>query len=188
MPVALNQWYGRLYTTARLPNDGSGRVRWLCNCICGTPLVVVRGDLLLSGNTTSCGCSRRTSLGLSSSPTYKTWAAMRRRCNDANHPRYEDYGGRGIRVCPRWDHKRTGFAAFVADMGIRPDDMTLDRVDTDGNYSKANCRWATLIEQRWNRRDMRASAGSEERSERAYWDEQERLAAATAATTGTLED
>jgi hypothetical protein len=87
-------------------------------------------------------------------PLYKTWNTMRQRCNNKNHPRYRDWGGRGIKVCERWDN----FANFLADMGERPAGMTLDRYpDKDGNYSPDNCRWATYAEQMANRRTYRTN-------------------------------
>jgi len=82
-------------------------------------------------------------------PLYKTWENMIRRCHSETHERFKDYGGRGITVCARW---RSSFYAFLVDMGDRPDGLTLDRRDNDGNYEPSNCRWATLSEQQLNRR------------------------------------
>lgn len=82
------------------------------------------------------------------SPTYISWANMRARCNNPNHHRYKSYGGRGIKVCKRWND----FKKFFIDMGPRPEGMTLDRMDVNKNYCKANCRWATDAEQRANKR------------------------------------
>lgn len=87
------------------------------------------------------------------SPTYISWLSMLARCTYETHPRWPDYGGRGIQVTDRW-RGRQGFTNFLADLGERPAGMTLDRINPDGDYEPANCKWSTLIEQRWNRRDM----------------------------------
>jgi hypothetical protein len=76
---------------------------------------------------------------------------MRYRCNNPNHHAYENYGGRGITVCSRWDN----FENFLQDMGPRPSlEYTLDRIENNGNYEPNNCKWATALEQRHNRRDV----------------------------------
>ena len=82
------------------------------------------------------------------SRTYNSWRNLRRRCDDPNNPDYKHYGGRGIKYDPRWDF----FENFLADMGERPDGMTLDRIDNDGHYVVHNCQWATPAEQRKNQR------------------------------------
>lgn len=85
------------------------------------------------------------------SPTYRAWESMLGRCERPSAGGYEFYGGRGIAVCERW-HK---FENFLADMGERPDGMTLDREESNGNYEPGNCRWATRKVQNRNRRGTR---------------------------------
>ncbi len=82
------------------------------------------------------------------SPTYHSWACMVQRCTNPKRVSYKDYGGRGIRVCKRW----LKFDNFLADMGERPAGTSLDRRNTNGNYCKSNCRWATNKEQGTNTR------------------------------------
>lgn len=86
-------------------------------------------------------------------PSYNSWRAMKSRCYYPAHPFFSEYGGRGIRVCDDWQI----FDGFLADMGERPSlRHSIDRIDVNGHYEPQNCRWATLEQQRWNRRDMAA--------------------------------
>ena len=86
---------------------------------------------------------------MSGSPSWNSWKCMRDRCANPKAKDWPRYGGRGIRVCARWQG-RDGFVNFLADMGPRPAGMTLDRIDNDGNYEPSNCRWATPKQQRAN--------------------------------------
>lgn len=89
--------------------------------------------------------------GMSSEKIYSLWKSMRQRCFDVNSPSYHNYGGRGISICKRWQGEK-GFKNFLADMGKRPEGMTLDRINNSKNYSPKNCKWATNLEQCRNQR------------------------------------
>lgn len=168
LPVPVGKRFGRLVVVGSAAPLENGRSRWLCRCDCGVEKEV-SASCLSQGRTKSCGCLRRENAAKRSPkanaartkhgharedkgdrhPLYRTWQGMRERCRDPGNVSYKYYGGRGITVCERWE----SFENFLADMGEKPSpDLTLDRIDNDGNYEPGNCRWATPEQQTKNRR------------------------------------
>lgn len=123
---------------------------WSCVCICGKKKSIA-GKSLREGRSTSCGCTKKPKVkhGMAATKTYKSWHAMIQRCEGKGG--HESYPARGITVCDAW----INFDGFFADMGIRPNGSTLDRVDNKKGYSKDNCRWATPKEQSNNRNNTK---------------------------------
>ncbi len=124
-------------------------------CDCGQAKVV-RLAHLRHGKIVSCGCvghAPKEKHGLRHIPEYLIWKAMNERCTRVKCQSFKNYGGRGIKVCDRWRHD---FKSFYEDMGPRPSpNHSIDRKDNDGNYEPGNCRWATAVEQRHNRRPVK---------------------------------
>ena len=146
------QVFGRLTVIERCAIKERSRIRykWHCICNCGKE-TLVEASHLMRGVVKSCGCYARqkmTTHGQSHTKAHRIWIAMRNRCLNPNNASYADYGGRGIKICARWD----SYEAFVEDMGQPEGSMQIDRINNDGNYEPSNCRWATIKDQSRNRR------------------------------------
>jgi len=133
-----------------------------CLCDCGKE-IIVRTSNLTKGYK-SCGCVSKTH-GLKKHALYNTWNSMMQRCYNAKNPAYENYGGRGITVCKEWHD----IVVFLKDMGGRTEDLSLERIDNNGNYKPNNCKWATRRQQANNRKSSRFLEYKGERLTIAQW-------------------
>lgn len=143
----VGQRFTHLVVTEFAGQDKMKQSLFKCVCDCGKEHTG-RGYALKNGTLKSCGCLRVKEAskvgkkakkhGMIGTPTYKTWQSMKNRCLNPNHNKYSSYGGIGVKIADKWHT----FEGFLEDMGIRPDDMTLDRINPFGDYTKDNCRWA----------------------------------------------
>lgn len=132
------------------------RAMWLCRCECGNECEIAT-KYLTSARTVSCGCvrseksgSRLRTHGKTLTPEHKTWKSIRQRCNNENDKAFDNYGGRGIKMCERW---KNSFEAFLEDMGTKPSrNHSIERLNNDGDYDPSNCVWATKKVQNRNTR------------------------------------
>ena len=167
---------GRLVVVERAGTDKSRCVLWKCKCDCGNE-VVVRGTDIRAEKIQSCGCYstentrlRTLTHGKTRTRLYRIWAGMKQRCTNPKEDRYHRYGGRGITICDDWLDFQN-FHNWAMTNGYR-DDLTIDRINNDGNYEPSNCRWTTIKEQSNNKSTNVFIEYNGERKTIKQWEEQ----------------
>jgi len=180
-PITAGDRFGRLTAldSGRLVQRPTQRETYVTvKCDCGVTKEV-RAASLRSGVTKSCGCGmgeaaraaigdRSRTHGMSTTPVYRVYRTMLSRCYNPSVERYPIYGGRGIEVCERW-RGPGGFERFLADMGPRPEGHSIERKDSNGNYSPENCHWADAKEQANNTARNRVIEWNGRRQTLAQW-------------------
>jgi hypothetical protein len=152
---------GKLLVIRRVDSRSDGQSMWECRCDCGALTTKSSGNLRQGTQSCSAGCGiaesnrRRARHGVAHGKEWRAWTAAKQRCLNGRHPQYPNYGGRGITMCVEW---AKDFAKFYAHVGPAPGEgrnVSLDRIDNDGNYEPGNVRWASRVQQVGNRRVTR---------------------------------
>ena len=169
----LGKRFGRLEVIEEVGRDNFRHVMWLCKCDCGNE-VKVRGKDLRSGKQISCGCYKRENIsnithGMSYTRVFRIWADIQQRCDNSNNKAYKYYGARGIVVCDEWKTFE-GFWKWAQLSGYA-DDLTIERIDVNGNYEPSNCKWIPFSKQARNTRRNRMITYNGENLPMVEWGE-----------------
>ena len=150
--------YNRWTVIERAENAPDGKSRWLCRCDCGTEKVISQQSLVMN-KTISCGCYRKewasthgVTHGMKKTRLYRIYQGMKGRVTSPSNKYWDKYGGRGISLCDEWKKGFEPFRDWALANGYT-DELTLDRIDNDGNYEPSNCRWVSYKVQENNRRN-----------------------------------
>ena len=169
--------FGNLVVLNSVPNeiktDKQGTTYWMCRCDCGKEHLA-NGVSLRRGHTTSCGCKQGClKHGLRYTRLYHIWDAMVGRCFRKSHVGYTYYGGRGITLCDEWlgENGFINFYNWAMGNGYQ-DNLTIDRIDVNGNYEPSNCRWTTMKEQSNNKRNNRYLTFNNKTQSMKKWSEE----------------
>ena len=151
-----NQKFNMLLAIKRVKNEKATGAKWQFLCDCGN-LKEMMGQPVRLGLVKSCGCATKEYISKSSIKhgeishhLYSIWKGIMQRCYKKNNKDYLNYGGRGIKVCDDW---KISPSKIEKDLGVRPKNNTLERINVNGNYEPSNCKWATLLEQGANKRN-----------------------------------
>lgn len=166
--------YGRLVVLKRAYCENKYGTHWLCKCDCGNE-VVVNGDNLKRGRTKSCKCFQQEARienniihNMSKTRLFRIWRHIKERCYKNYSHAYKDYGGRGIKMSEEWQNDFMSFYNWSMENGYT-DDLSIDRIDVNGNYEPNNCRWVSMLEQQNNRRNNRLFTYEGETHTMAEW-------------------
>lgn len=142
--------FGELIVLNENPIRINNATYWKCKCNCGTEKNIFAGNLV-SNKTTSCGCKKQKT---QFPRLRRILDNMKQRCYNPNHTRYKDYGSRGITICDDWLNDSRKFYEWAVINGYN-DNLTIDRINVNGNYEPKNCRWVTMKVQQNNRNNNR---------------------------------
>lgn len=153
----IGKTFGRLTVIKKIGPDKNRAIQWLCKCSCGNEHIVIT-SYLVHGKIKSCGCLQKEELAkrvtthhLRNNRLYGIWANMKQRCYNSKNPRYNVYGGKGIKICDEWKNDFMSFYNWAIENGYNEKakygECTIDRIDVNGNYEPSNCRWIPMNKQ-----------------------------------------